>query len=505
MAAAFGLDPTAYTRDDCARLNFAARAELAKRAAAEKDVLTWLFALMPHIYGLPFCDLHRYLVSIRHEPEAATEAPRYHAKTAVGCAGVSLFGALEEPQLFDYFFNVQANERKALALNKGLKLEFEQNDLLRHLYGNVVGSDTWTDSLFVLKTGVVFQGGTMGQGLRGTNYRLRRPNYVMLDDAYDDDDLSNLESTKKKNDWVESTLEPFLAQDRPRIFHWTGTAFNDADGLARGEAKSKQAGSRMKFKRFCGFGRFDTSDGGKWVDDGQTVLWPELRSYADWKKLQNEPGRNQVIFNREVLCIRGSDTEAKVAKEWLDGWEYDPNTDLRFGVDHVLLSIIFCCDPSIGKKEENDPTGFAVLLKTQRMDGSLPVYWIDALRNERLGLQARLDQFKSWIEMYRARFPTAQGFEARVETIAGFKDFGDLVAAHVDVPCTTIDKVPDKLTNLEKKSFLFQNQRVRLNKNLDDVLKTEMKYQLTTNYPTHDDLRDAVLVGLDIHDAGLWR
>lgn len=503
------LDPFSWPPEALTEAEIQLRAEKAKRCAARKDILGWLRAINPRTYHMPFCPLHEYQVATRHEPESGLEAPRFHAKTAIGCVGIPLFQALEEPEQFDYYLNVQGNERKTLAVNLGIKLEIQQNQVLRRVYGDQIGRDKWTDSLFVLKNNVVFQAATTGQGLRGTNYRLRRPNYVILDDAYEDDHIRNPETTLAINKWVDSTLEFMMANDRPNVLRWQGTAINDVDGLKRYEERARVPGARAKFRRFCAFGEFRSEDGGKtskWFDTPQ-ILWPELRTYAAWKAMQAEPGRDQTIFNREALNIRGGDSESVVQEEWLTvpGWEYDPDVEFRFGVDHVLLAIIICCDPSVGKKRENDPTGFATILKTQRTDGSLPRYYIDALRNERLSPQKRIDHIKEQLELYRERFPTAQAFEVRIETVAGFMDFGDQVASQVDASVECLPQPTDKLAHLQAKALLLQNRRVFLNKHIDGILKTTLKYQFTTNYPTKDDLRDAALIGLDVNDAGLWR
>ena len=493
-----------FSQQQTQEINIMARAEAMLQFGKEKNVLEWLRAMNPSTYHLPFCDLHRYQVETRYEPESGLEAPRYHAKTAIGCSGIPLFMAFNEMEKYDYFLNIQSVEKKGLALNMGIRLEIEQNAALRLAYGCQIGRDKWTDSIFVMKNGVVFQAATTGQSLRGTNYRLRRPNYIIMDDVFDDEDIRNLDSTRKKNDWVESTLDPMIANDRPSVRRWQGTAINDVDGLKKMEEKSKVPGSKVKFRRYCAFGGFDKN--GKWSDTG-AVLWPELRDHAAWLVKQSAPGTNQVIFNREHLNVRGSDAEAVVHSEWLEvpGWEYDPNTDLRFGVDHLLLAVLICCDPSVGKRQENDPTGFAAILKTQRTNGSLPCYYIDALRNERLSPQERIDHIKAWLAHYRDRFPMANAFEVRIETVAGFNDFGDQVAAQVDAPVTLTPAKTDKLAHLESKAMLLQNRRVFLNKYIDGILKTAIKYQTVTNYPTNDDLRDAMLIGLDANDAGIWK
>src|SRR5579872_1636194 len=123
------------------------RVKALQEAREAKDVKKWLRAAMPRTYRLPFCELHDYIISMRHEPEFGLEAPRGHAKTAIGCAGVALFNSLEQPDLFDYVLNVQGSEPKALSLNLGIKLELEQNEVLREVYGNQIGDDKWTDGL----------------------------------------------------------------------------------------------------------------------------------------------------------------------------------------------------------------------------------------------------------------------------------------------------------------------------------------------------------------------
>ncbi len=85
----------------------------------------------------------------------------------------------------------------------------------------------------------------------------------------------------------------------------------------------------------------------------------------------------------------------------------------------------------------------------------------------------------------------------RVETISGFKDIGERIAASVAVSCELVDHVPSKMTMLEKKSAMFENHRVFLNRSISPILKQELVYQLTTNEPKNDDLRDAVFLGLD--------
>ena len=98
----------------------------------------------------------------------------------------------------------------------------------------------------------------------------------------------------------------------------------------------------------------------------------------------------------------------------------------------------------------------------------------------------------------------ANAFEVRIEAVSGFEDFSDQVASQVDAPVTTFKAPTDKLTHLESKAILLQNRRVRLNKYIDGILKTTIRYQFITNFPTNDDLRDMALIGFDTNDSGIW-
>ncbi len=460
------------------------RVASARAAAKKKDILAWGKAVMPEKFNLPFCKkMHEYFVSIRHEPFTDTEAPRDHAKTTIKCNLIPLFQALEEPKEFDYYLNVQSTEKKGLAVNVSLKLELEQNEVIREIYGDQVGDDKWTDLLFVTRKGVAFQALGAGQSIRGTNYRNRRPNYLIVDDLYDEPDINNPDSTKAKNDWFWGTLYPAMAENRPSSVHVQGTAINREDLLV--QLKGKKGVKYRSFKSIIS-------------DAKKKVLWPELKSYE--KRVAQRSLMPSIIFAREYQNARTDGASAIIKSEWLTTWEYDPAL-IRFDIKHALQESLLSIDPSIGEKNTNDPTAYVLVRIAQRDDGSLPLYYIEGAWNKLMSLQERLNLLREIVDVQ------AKGRELtriKVETIAGFKDFGTLVAQNTPVPTTMIDKVPDKITHTQKKSHYFENRRVFLNKNIDPELKREIVYQLTTNYPTHDDLRDAILHAFD-DESTSWK
>ena len=470
-----------------------ARLEIARQASKIGDVLSWGQALMPEKFRLPFCaPLHGHLVTTRKDKFVSTEAPRGHAKTTVSCMLIPLFQGLVEPHAFRMYLNIQANSEKALAVNRAIKVEIEQNELIRELYGDQVGKDRWTDAVFVLKNGVIYAADGAGASIRGINYRGTRPAYIACDDLFDtDQDANSPTSTEKKNAWFWSALYPALAQDRPTSTHVTGTAVNNVDLYEK--LKSDPTVTSRTFKAITDW-------------DKKTVLWEGLKTFEEFEQMRLRMGT--LIFSREFQNERRDDSTSIIKTSWLypdDGgknWEYDPLA-LKFDEHFSYQAGVVSLDPSIGGKKQSDRSGYAVVLRGQRDDGTLPVFYIESIVNELHSWQQRIDTVKSLIAGRPSERPITK---VRVEAIAGFRDVGDRIAASVSIPTDLIDHVPNKLTNLERKSHLFENRRVYLNKNIVPALKAELTAQLVTNTPKHDDIRDAVLMGLDEVDVdwGSW-
>ncbi len=467
-----------FSESEIFGISRAARLELARRYAKKKDILNWGKILFQEKFSLPFCmELHQYLVEIRGEQLTDTEAPRNHAKTLIQCFLIPLFQALEEPDSFLHYLNVQASFPKGIDVNRSMKIELESNPLLRELYGNQIG-DRWSERQFVLKNGVIFTAIGAGQSIRGINYRNVRPDFIVVDDLYDEDDINNPESTQKKNDWFWGSLYPARAKSKRWSVHIQGTAINQTDLLE--EMKTKPGIKSRTFQAITDW-------------EKRKVLWPELNSFKSLE--QDRENMGSVIFNRELQNERRDDASAIVKEAWLSDWEYEPY-DLRrqlFKKDSQLrlVSVVLSCDPSIGEKNENDYTGMALTIETRWVDAKESEYWIEGLWNEHLSQNERIMKIQEIADAQDDRFKIKR---AHIEGIAGFKDFVAEVRRRTNVTVREIDKVPDKMTNLENKSHHFENKKVHLSKRIEKRLKDIIRHQLTTNHPKYDDLRDGVLL-----------
>jgi len=216
-------------------LKHQAHLQLIRIYAGAGDILAWGQRLFPDKFPLPFCaEMHEYFVQIRKDPYTVTEAPRNHAKTTIKCFLIPIFQSLVEPESFRFYLNVQATDKKALAINRAIMAELESNEDLRALYGDQV-SYRWTAEEFILNNGTIFKAVSTGQSIRGIHYRNRRPSYIIADDLYDQDDINNPDSTIKKNDWFWGTLYPARAKGIPvsftksweRTYYWLGRKENE--------------------------------------------------------------------------------------------------------------------------------------------------------------------------------------------------------------------------------------------------------------------------------------
>jgi predicted phage terminase large subunit-like protein len=457
------------------------KVELVRRYAREGEILKWGKLLFPEKFTLPFClELHQYFVDIRGLPHTNTEAPRNHAKTLIKCFLIPLFQALNEPETFQHYLNVQATSTKATAVNLGIRSELENNDLLRAVYGDLVNPAKWTEKQFVIvvrKDGrdheVVFSAIGAGEAVRGINYKNVRPDYIIVDDLYDEDDINNVESTKKKTKWFWSSLYFARAKSKRCGIHVQGTAINKADLLF--ELKSKKRWISKTFQAVKDF-------------DAKVVLWPELNSFDDLMEDKTDTG--SVIFYRELQNERRDEESSIIKEAWLkfyDGPLPGESDDKGIPEDQQIVAKLCGCDPSIGEKVQNDFTGIANVIKAKLKTEDSYRFYIKGAVNEHLSMDARVRRLD---ELHKSEKFT----KANIEGVAGFKDFVSEVVRRTNMPVTEVDHVKDKITNLENKSHWFENGKVLINRNMDSKMKALIIEQLTNNYPAHDDVRDAILL-----------
>lgn len=490
-------DPSTWTVEQRLEANIQARIERARVCAAAKDILGWGRAVMPEKFFKPFCnELHGYFVEIRHGELTSTVAPRGHAKTLVKCCLIPMFQALEEPETYDYYLNIQATNKKGVAVNFAIKYEIETNPVLKRLYGDQIGTVKWTDELFMLKNGVVFQGAGAGDSIRGMQFLNRRPKYTIVDDLYDEDDIDAPDRVDAKNAWYWSSLYPTRAKGKNTSFQTQGTAIGSNDIMAKLGAMAQaeaEAGVLVTILH-REFASYDEKTG--------KVLWPELNTRETLDKERERQG--SVIFDREMQGKRRNTADSIIKEHWLAGWEYDPairwaNISRDFGaISQVkIIGSELGCDPSTGK-DEGDPAAFAVGVFTMG-PGTRKELWIEWAEEGNLSYDARLAKLEALKAQHQGRYPDPAFMlrRAHIESIGGFKDFGEAAKAKTGLPIVLVTWVKGKIANLAAKSGHFEFGRVHLSKAIPKTTRDKIMDQLLVNQPVHDDLRDAILLLLE--------
>ena len=112
--------------------------------------------------------------------------------------------------LFREFRNcliVGANAERAIARLHAIKREFETNDIIHELFGDMRGQP-WGEDKIELSTGCVIQALGKGQSLRGIKENDQRPDLIFTDDLEDRSDVSKPENRQKIRDWHDFDLVP---------------------------------------------------------------------------------------------------------------------------------------------------------------------------------------------------------------------------------------------------------------------------------------------------------
>ena len=435
------------------------------KSEREKDILAWGKYYFPDKFEMPFCDeLHGYLVDICEEAFTDTLAPRGYAKTTIKSFLCKIYLALVKPEIYQHYLSVQSTSTKAIAVNLSIRHELETNELLRRDYGDQVTGEKWTEKQFVLKNGVIFSAIGAGESMRGINYNNKRPDYVDADDLYDEDDIGQKERIEKIARWFWGSLYKCVAKMKKVCFHLQGTAIAKNDLMHHLSNKPS-----WKFRKFQAVKDFDT----------QEVLWKEAETFE--KLMEDKDAMGSNIFNRELQNDCRNDEDSIIKDHWIK--LYDGNIPEDEEISNTMLGV----DPAIGVKITNDPTGKALIYKTKNFN-----YYIHGVRNSRLTFD---ENIKDMQLMHNTFTLSNQG--CRLEAISAFQGMGQELKRKTNVPVKMITSVKDKLTRLENVSGKFENGKVFINKNIPKHLLNELIEQITNNNPTHDDMRDAVVICLE--------
>lgn len=424
-----------------------------------EDILDWGKYYFPDKFTQPFCDeLHCYLIKIATDPYTVTLAPRGHAKTTIKCFLIPIFYALNHPELFIHYLNIQATATKAIAVNISIKNELEINEKLIKDYGLQIG-EKWTEKQFVLKNGVIFTALGSGESVRGINYRNKRPDYVVGDDLYDENCIENTKAVDKINRWFWGAIYKAVSIDKKVSIHIQGTAISQKD-LMHSLSTNKQ----WKFKKFQAIENWDT---GK-------LLWEENTMLTINKMKSDREAMGSIIFEREMQNNCRDDATSIIKSAWIQYYDVIPQSE------KIVLKIMYV-DPAISTKDYSDYTAKVIAYISEFGNA----YIVDAF-NDHMSFNDNMIHIPQLnaIHMFD---------EVRIEAISAFQAFTQELRRTTSLPIRELTSVKDKISRLIAVSYKFENYKVYINRSIEESIKQELVTQLINNTPDHDDLRDAIV------------
>lgn len=451
-----------------------------EKAKVKEDILQWGKYYFPDKFTLPFCyELHNYFVDIKDEKFTSTLAPRGTAKTTIKCFLIPLYMGLHYPERYKHYLNVQATTTKAININIAIKTECEENEKLIEDYGVInektgkktLMSSKWTEKQFVLPNGVIYSCLGAGESVRGINYRSMRPDYLIIDDLYDEDDINNVNAIKKVESWFWGSLYPARAsQNKYCCVHIQGTAIHKVDLMHQLQNKS-----RWKFRKFQAIKNIDTKE----------VLWKENPAKTFEALMAEKEDMGSIIFAREYQNECRDDESAIIKEGWLKYYKHSNLIQAGIKFKKTICGL----DPACGEKEMNDFSGYATIHVTENYD-----VYIERATQAKNSFNDNMNMVENWDRRYN---PDAFAIEA----ISGFKQLTSEIKRTKNIKLKEITTVKDKITRLEAQSYRFENGKVFINEEMPKNDLDVLVEQLINNFPEHDDVRDAVIISMENIDV----
>lgn len=369
-------------------------------------------AYFPHYFSRPSPEFHRELDAIWQQgvlkgrfplaPKAVKEisrlpgcrravaAPRGHAKSTTltfkGTMHAVLYGYKHYPII------LSDSSDQAEGFLENIRVEFEENGLLREDFGNLQGK-VWRNNVILTSTNIKVEAIGSGKKIRGRKHRNWRPDLLVLDDIENDENVRTPEQRSKLANWFNKAVSK--AGDDYTDIIYIGTLLHYDSLLAKTLANPGY--KSIKYKAVLSFSTADElwrqweeiytdlandahqEDAKAFFEAhraemlaGTKVLWEEKLSYYDLMVMRVDEG--EAAFNSEEQNEPINPDDCLFQEEWLD---YYNEAEMDFK-DRAFDFFGFV-DPSLGKTKHSDFSAIITLAK-HKATGYLYVYDADIER-----------------------------------------------------------------------------------------------------------------------------
>ncbi len=308
--------------------------QASRKARALSDLLYFCKTYLPHYYTVEFGEFHREwedLTNILNE-SVFVAAPREHAKSTFFTFGVPIRNICFELRKFQLIISDTNDQASGFTLP--IRLELEENPRLRHDFGDLIGP-VWKKNDFTTAGGVRTLARGRGEKVRGLKNRQYRPDFAVVDDFENDENVENPKLVTRGIQWLKRAVIGSMGNGY--TFLMIGNLFHPKSVLAQFIAEKDEEGLPLYVSRI-----YDC-----WLDYGkpdQRPLWPALWPPERLEKKQRQMGT--VDFNAEMRNLTGA-AESPFREEWFT--YYEPEE-----IDGLTLFTAQFTDPSAKNGEGND-------------------------------------------------------------------------------------------------------------------------------------------------------
>ena len=369
-----------------------------------------------------------------------------------------------------------------------IKTEFEENELLKADFGNLVSEEKWAQDKIITLNKVQVYGRGAGQKLRGNKYGSIRPDLVIVDDLENDESVETEQQRKKLFNWFMKALIPVGSPSTDYIF--IGTVLHYESLLQK--LLTAPTFSMWDRKRYQAVQHF--SDSPLWDDweqimldehnpnagedaynfylehrdemlDGVKCLWPESGPdyYENMMELRVSDSSS---FNSEYMNEPIDPSNAEFLPEWFDYYYELPE----------IVDVYGACDPSLGKQKSDraaiiwagkDKNGYLYILEVT-MGRFKPDRLIDLIIAGSMKYQSRLRSVVIETVQFQAMFKDElckRGLNAGIQIPV--EEFNSKVEKQLRLR-GLIPRIKNKYIKFRKDQTVLINEFLRFPKASDD-------------------------------------
>lgn len=191
----------------------------ARLVRAKKDYAYFVDAYFPHYARTPSADFHlKAANTIKSNPRCRVvlEWARGHAKSTHADVFIPIWLMLFHNSI-NMMVLVSKSDDHATRLLSDIKAELEANPQLAHDFGELKNHGSWADDDFKSTNGTRFVAKGKRSPVRGMRNGPYRPDYVVLDDADDDEEVQNPLQVDKSLDQIRKAIIPMMDEGVARF------------------------------------------------------------------------------------------------------------------------------------------------------------------------------------------------------------------------------------------------------------------------------------------------